>query len=131
MSAAFVSEPWIAELARLGAQLPVVAGATMSIQHEIAGAPDGKVRFHMQWTDGTLAHAELGKVKEPDIVIQAKAPEALRIISGDLDPDVAYMQGRLKVDGDYRRFLIDLRDWRASEPYQQLIGAMAAFTEPL
>ncbi len=131
MGAPFVSEPWINELARLGAQLPEVDGATMTVQHEIAGAPDGKVRFFIEWANGRLITAELGKIKEPDVVIAAKAPEALRILGGDLNPDVAYMQGRLKVDGDYRRFLIDLRDWRTSEPYQALVASMADFTDPL
>jgi hypothetical protein len=54
--------------------------------------------------------------------------EALRILNGDLSPDVAYMQGRLKVDGNYRRFLVDLRDWRESADYRGLWSAMAAHT---
>lgn len=127
--AVFLSEEWIAELARAGAELPAVAGASMSIQHEIAGAPDGKVRFHLVWTDGVLAEAALGKIADPDITVEAKAPEALKILRGDMSADVGYMQGRLKVDGDHRRLLIDLREWRAGEAYRALWAHMAAVTD--
>ena len=127
--AVFLSEEWIAELARVGAEMPAADGVSMSIQHEIAGAPDGKVRFHLVWTDGVLTEAALGKVADPDISVQAKAPEALKILTGDMSPDVGYMQGRLKVDGDHRRLLIDLREWRAGEAYQGLWSHMAGFTD--
>lgn len=128
MSEEFLSEPWLDELARLGALLPLANGVSMVVQHEIAGAPAGKVRFYIEWLNGQIQTAALGKHGEPDIVVQAKAVEALRILTGELSPDVAYMQGRLKVDGDYRRFLVDLRDWRSSSPYRELWSAMAAHT---
>ncbi len=129
MGAVFLSEEWVAELARAGAELPPVEGVSMTIQHEIAGAPDGKVRFHLTWTDGVLTEAALGKVPDPQIQVQAKAPEALEILRGEMSPDVGYMQGRLKVDGEHRRLLIDLRDWRAGDPYRALWAHMADFTE--
>ncbi|MEM7287495.1 MAG: SCP2 sterol-binding domain-containing protein [Actinomycetota bacterium] len=127
--AVFLSEDWIAELARVGGGLSATEGVSMSIQHEIAGAPDGKVRFHLVWTDGVLTEAALGKIADPDISVQAKAPEALKILHGEMSPDVGYMQGRLKVDGDHRRLMIDLRDWRASEAYRALWSHMADFTD--
>ncbi len=129
MATEFLSEAWLANLLALGGALPVHDGATMVIQHEIAGAPAGKVRFHLVWEDGRLQTAAIGKHSEPDIVVQAKAPEALKILSGETDPHVAYMQGRLKVDGDYRKLLVDLRQWRASDRYREMWSQMAADTE--
>ena len=76
-----------------------------------------------------LTEAALGKIADPDIVVQAKAPEALKILQGEMSPDVGYMQGRLKVDGDHRKLLIDLRDWRAGGAYQGLWAHMADFTD--
>lgn len=128
MPEVFLSEPWIEALGRRGGDLPKVDGVNVAIQHEIAGAPDGKVRFFLVWEEGRLTTAELGKHPDPDVVVQAKAPDAIRVLHGDLSPDVAYMQGRLKVDGAYRELLIDLRAWRSSEPYQGLWSAMAADT---
>lgn len=129
MAETFLSEGWLAQLARKGAELPEVTGADLVLQHEIAGAPDGKVRFFLEWRSGRLVAAQLGKHANPDVVVQAKAPEAIQLLEGRMDPDVAYMQGRLKVDGDYRRLLIDLREWRSSAPYRALWAAMAEITE--
>jgi hypothetical protein len=128
MAEEFLSEAWLELLGALGAELPEHEGATMVIQHEIAGAPAGKVRFHLVWVNGRLETAALGKHRDPDIVVQAKAAEALKILNGDMDPHVAYMQGRLKVDGDYRKFIVDLRQWRAGAPYQGMWDQVAANT---
>lgn len=124
----FLSEAWIAALADQGAALPTEPGVNLVIQHEISGAPDGKVRFHLVWKDGRLEAAELGKHPEPDIMVQAKAPEALRVLRGELSPEAAFMQGRLKVDGAYRMLLVDLRQWRESGPYRALWEHMADVT---
>ena len=129
MSEPFLSEGWVAALAERGAALPEVPGADLVLQHEIAGAPDGKVRFHLEWRNGQLATAAIGKHAEPDVMVQAKAPDALRVLRGELSPDVAFMQGRLKIDGAYRTLLIDLREWRLSEPYRELWNAMAELTD--
>lgn len=125
---AFLSEAWLAELAERGRGLPEADGPDMVIQHEIAGAPDGKVRFTTEWRGGRLSSARLGKHPDPDVTIQAKAPDAVRVLRGELSPEVAFMQGRLKVDGDYRRLLVDLREWRHSAPYRQLWSDMADLT---
>ncbi len=125
------SEAWVAALASKGAALPETAGVDLVVQHEVAGAPDGKVRFFLVWANGQIREAAIGKHPEPDVLIAVKAAEAIKLLNGEMSVDVAYMQGRLKVDGDYRKFLIDLRAWRESEPYKQLWSEMASVTEPL
>lgn len=130
MTEVFLSTPWLEALRAHGADLPEVDGVDIVIQHEITGAPDGKIRFYLEWVAGQLAAAEFGKHDDPDVVLQAKAPEALKAIRGEMSLDVGYMQGRLKVDGDYRRLLIDFRDWRTSEPYMKLWATMAELTTP-
>ena len=124
----FLSEEWIERLAELGAELPSEPGATLTLQHEIAEAPSGKVRYFTVWEDGVLTAAEIGKHPAPDCMVQAKAPDALDVLHGRKEPEVAFMQGRLKVDGAYRRLLVDLRDWRASDAYRGLWATLAAET---
>jgi hypothetical protein len=125
----FLSEDWIARLAALGAELPTVDGATVTCQHEIAGAPSGKVRFFTVWENGVLTEAAIGKHTEPTCMVQAKAPDALDVLHGRKEPEVAFMQGRLKVDGAYRQLLVDLREWRASDAYRSIWSTMAAETD--
>ena len=45
---------------------------------------------------------------------------------GDLDPDVAYMTGRCKVEGDYARYLFDLRPVFGGEGWTLLLADLAA-----
>lgn len=124
----FLSEEWVAELATQGAKLPKVDGIDMVIQHEIAGAPSGKVRFYTVYKDGQLTEAAIGKNGDATIQVRAKAAEAIAVMNGDMSPDVGFMQGRLKVDGDYRKLMIDHRDFRATKPYQKLWAQMAKTT---
>ncbi len=129
MGHSFLSDDWLAALAERGAALPETPGVDLVVAHEIAGAPDGKVRFVIEWRNGRIERAEAGKAPDADCVVQAKAPDARRVLAGDIAPEVAWMQGRLKIDGAYRSMLIDLREWRHSEPYRALWADMAALTD--
>lgn len=122
----FLSEEWMAELAAQGAKLPKVDGIDMVIQHEIAGAPGGKVRFYTVYKDGQLTEAAIGKSGDATIQVRAKAAEALKLLNGEMSSDVGFMQGRLKVDGNYRQLMVDYRDYRSSKPYRALWAHMAA-----
>ena len=116
----FLSDEWIESLRTLGSELPKVSGASISCQHEISGTPDGKIRFYTVWEEGVLADADTGKLDNPDCVILAKYEHVRDLLSGETKVEVAFMQGDLKVEGDYRKFLIDLHDWRQSAPYKKL-----------
>lgn len=124
----YLSDEWLEELARVGAELPAVDGIDLIIQHEIAGAPSGKVRYYTVLKDGQYAEVAKGKHKEAEVQVSAKAEAALRILNGDMSPDVGFMQGRLKVDGAYKQLLVDYRPFRESEPYQALWAHMAQLT---
>ena len=39
---------------------------------------------------------------------------------GDGSVEEAFMRGDLKIEGDYKKFLLDLYDWRQSIGYRQL-----------
>ena len=53
----FLSDAWLAALAQRGAALPACEGVDLIVQHEITGAPDGKVRFVIEWRQGQIARA--------------------------------------------------------------------------
>jgi hypothetical protein len=43
-----------------------------------------------------------GAVENPDVVFEIKEPHFRRLIGGELDTEAAFMQGKLKVEGDLR-----------------------------
>jgi putative sterol carrier protein len=64
-----------------------------TLTYVIAGGPDGEARYAVEAPgDGEL-------------VFTAEHDDWCRITAGDVEPVVAYMQGRLKVSGDMATFL--------------------------
>lgn len=64
-----------------------------TLTYVVTGGPDGEARFEVEAPgDGQL-------------VLAARHEDWTRITGGELDPSVAYMQGRLKVSGDMAVFL--------------------------
>tara|TARA_B110000014_G_C19934045_1_gene483267 strand:+ start:201 stop:581 length:381 start_codon:yes stop_codon:yes gene_type:complete len=116
----FLSDDWLEDLRRLGKELPKVKGASISCQHEISETPEGKIRFYAIWEDGVLSEADTGKMDNPDCILQAKYEDALDILHGRNKAEAAFMQGDLKVDGNYKKLLVDLHEWRGSVEYRKL-----------
>jgi predicted lipid carrier protein YhbT len=123
-----LSDEWLAQLAQRGAELPEVEGASMVCQYEIAEAPEGKVRFYLVWSNGRLVEAAKGKHKASDTMFAAKAADFVEVLDVTKEAEVAFMQGRLKVDGDYRRWLVDLVDWRTHPDLVALWKEMVRLT---
>jgi len=125
----FLSDEWIESLRSLGNELPKVKDASVSCQHEISATPDGKVRFYTIWEDGRLVGVDKGKYPDPDCTITVKYPDALDILHGRKEPEVAFMQGDLKVEGNYRKLLMDLSTWRQSNPYRKMWQVLSTQSE--
>jgi putative sterol carrier protein len=85
------------------AQLPsrfdpaAAAGVSAVIQFELSG--DGGGTWHVVIADGRCAVAE-GPHSDPTLVVMASADTWLKVVDGKLDPQFAFMTGRLKVRGD-------------------------------
>jgi hypothetical protein len=80
----FLSSDWI------DAVRPLVTGyepdASIRIQAVVTGGPDGDLK--------------LGDPDSAELVLTIPAAELREIVDGDLEPSVAFMQGRLKAAGD-------------------------------
>jgi hypothetical protein len=73
---------------------------TGSVQVDVTGGPDGDLSVHADFDRGHLSDAGAGPVVDPDATMSLTAPDARGVLAGDLDPSVAFMQGRMKVTGD-------------------------------
>ncbi len=72
-------------------------GLSAVYQFDIAG--DGGGRWHADIDDGSLSVAE-GDGDAPAITITASDEDWLSIVNGRLNPQMAFMTGKLKVKGD-------------------------------
>jgi alkyl sulfatase BDS1-like metallo-beta-lactamase superfamily hydrolase len=94
--AEFLTDAWVAELVGTGA----APGATGSLQVVLTGAPDGDAKWHARLDDGVVTEAALGTAPAPDLTLTLSYADATAMVAGDLDPSVAFMQGRMKTAGD-------------------------------
>lgn len=116
----FLSDEWVEALKNLGSKLSKIQGVSVSCQYEISGTPDGKIRYYIVWEDGKVSDVSKGKMDHPECRFTAKYEDAKEILAGKVSAEEAFMRGDLKIEGDYKKFLVDLHDWRQSLEYRQL-----------
>lgn len=92
----FLSEAWVHEFVGRG----TAPGPTATLQMVVTGAPDGDGKWYARVDDGVVAEAALGTRPAPDLTLTVSYADASAIAGGELDPSVAFMQGRLKTAGD-------------------------------
>jgi putative sterol carrier protein len=92
----FLSDEWITALAGTG----VAPGPSATVQLVVGGTPAGDVKFHLAVADGVVTAASPGNNPQADVSLTVPHAEAQAILAGELDPNVAFMRGRLKTAGD-------------------------------
>ncbi len=127
--AQYLSEQWCARYQELGAQLPKRDGLNVITQYVVEKTPDGNIRYYDVVTDGQITEVSLGKHKEATIKVTWRYDYAMKMLAGELGHDAAYMQGRIKVEDDYRTWLFELGELLRSPEYDQFRAALHADTE--
>jgi putative sterol carrier protein len=107
--AAFLTDEWFAALREAGEAWPAHDGASAALQFVIASSPSGKLQFVVRVVDGRLTEITMGKSEPVDCTLQCSYAHATSIVRGELDREVAYMRGDLKIDGDYAAYLLRLQ----------------------
>lgn len=123
-----LSEDWLAYVNEQATALPEVPGVSLVMQHVVSGTPTGKVQCGVEVRDGRLVACAIGKRPDATCTVTWTYADAARALAGDTDLDVAFMRGDLKVDGDYRRFLLDLRRLFATPEGAAFLTAVRAAT---
>lgn len=137
--AEFLSDDWFAIVLETAGGLPGMEGMSAVINFELQGSKPsadepvskqrpGKQHCHAVLLNGKLEEFAAGKAADPDCAVSCKLPEALAIVRGEDDAEVAYMQGRLKLEGDYGLLLFGLRDLYAQPQWQEFAAQVRALT---
>ena len=122
----FLSDEWLEALGEAGAALPGRSGVDGVVRFVVTSTPHGKVQFRLVIVDGRVAELLPGRDGEAEATVTWKYADAVAQFSGDLDPDVAYMTGRCKVEGDYARYVFDLRPVFGSGEWAEMLRDLAA-----
>jgi predicted lipid carrier protein YhbT len=126
--ARYLTQEWLDDVRTLAAAQPERPGATARIQWVVGGAPEGDVKYWWRLEDGHLVENGLGVLADADITLTYTYADARRVAEGELDPNAAFMQGRMKVAGDFGK-LMHLLPITASAEYQALQAELRDRTE--
>lgn len=72
-------------------------GLDSTFQFHISGDGGGDWNMHVEWE---RCEIERGKIDEPDVTISVSSNDWIAIATGRLNPETAYMTGKLKTEGD-------------------------------
>jgi hypothetical protein len=98
--AEWLSEAWLKEVVAQAGARPSVSGATGTISLAITGAPGGEVSYHWGYRDGVPGAGGVGTAADADLILTIARADAQAVASGQVEPSVAFMRGRLKASGD-------------------------------
>ena len=125
---AWLTPEWFDEACRLGADCPERPGLSGTVECELTGGPQRSVPCHFVVESGHPANAAAGRAEAPDLSLTVSWEDGAALVTGALDPSVAFMQGRLKVGGSMDLWL-GLLPVTSSEPYREFCRRLAAVTE--
>ena len=103
--ARFLTAEWLEVGQSLAAGQPERPGASARLQYVVTGTPDGEVRYYWVLENGRLAEVGLGDLTDAEVTMTSGYADAVRIQKGELDPNAAFMQGRVKVAGNMAKLM--------------------------
>lgn len=126
--AKWLTQEWMDEQRRLSEGQPDRPGASARMQYVITGGPEGDVRFYWVLEDGHLIENKLGTLDDAELTLTQSYEDALKIQKGELDEQTAFMQGRVKVEGNMAK-LMALLPITSSPEYRELQQQIRDITE--
>ena len=124
----YLSDEWFGLNLKAASEWPERPGVDCTANLEVAGTPEGKIRYHAVIRDGRLVEMASGKLADADVSIVYKYEDARAEVSAGEHPDLAYMSGRMKLEGDYGRWVFGLRQLLDSSEYDAYRMVLAEHT---
>jgi len=128
--AQYLSQEWHDRARALAASLPERPGVSARMAYEVTGAPGGDIHYVQVIEDGRVVEQRLGDVDDAEVTLVTSWADAVRIHRGELDTNVAFMQGKVKTGpGTDMRALMRLLPLTSSPEYRTLAEQLGADTE--
>ena len=124
----YLSDEWCALTLEKAAQIQARPGATVNLQYNIVGTPRGDEFYYWIVKDGRLADCQMGKVDDAEVTLLQAFDDAVMIQKDELGAEVAFMQGRMKVEGNLAK-LMALLPVTSAPDYKAVMASLAQETD--
>jgi putative sterol carrier protein len=126
--AKYLSQEWLDEGRELSQEFPERPGATARMQFAVTGGPSGDVKYYQVLDNGKILESTLGEDANADFTMTSSYDDSVKIQKGELDPNAAFMQGRMKVTGNMGK-LMSLMPLTQSPEYKSIQQKINEITE--
>lgn len=117
MAVRFLTEQWAEAVTEaLQAHEQFKSSADMSLQFVVSDGPEGDAKFYMD-ASGDQPVQALGELEDADVTISSNYETASAIFSGELNTQMAFMTGKIKVNGNLAKLMTQqsaLGHWSAA-----------------
>ena len=127
--AEWLSEEWLKEMAALADTRPPLAGASGTVSLAITAGRGRDVGYHWEYRDGVAGGGAAGVAADADLALTIARDDAWSVLTGEVEPSVAFMRGRLKATGD-SGLLLELLESTTTGGYRQWRERALELTEP-
>ena len=124
----YLSQEWLDEGKKLAESQPERPGASARMQYVVTGGPDGDIKYYWVLENGKLQESKVGEMSDPDFTMTLTYADSVSVQKGELDPNAAFMQGRMKVTGNMGK-LMTLMPLTNSPEYKGLQEEIRGITE--
>ena len=124
----WLTQEWMDEQTKLAQDQPERPGASARMQYVLTGGPEGDVRFYWVLEDGRILENQLGTLDDAELTLTQSYEDAEKVQKGELDAQAAFMQGRVKVEGNMAK-LMALLPITSSPEYRELQTKLQEITE--
>jgi alkyl sulfatase BDS1-like metallo-beta-lactamase superfamily hydrolase len=124
----YLSQEWLDEGKEFAQEFTERPGATARMQYNVTGGPDGDIKYYWVLENGKLLESKLGEDPDADFTMTLSYDDSVKVQQGELDPNAAFMQGRMKVTGNMAK-LMSLMPLTQSPEYKAIQEKIRGITE--
>jgi predicted lipid carrier protein YhbT len=126
--AKWLTQEWLDETRKMADSQPERPGASARMQYVVTGGPEGDIRYYWVLENGKLLESQVGDLPDAEVTMTQTYEDAQKIQKGELDPNAAFMQGRIKVQGNMAKLMALMPLTNAPE-YKELQKQIQEITE--